>query len=89
MHLTNHWNEANTTALIQGISGVAGNIINKQKSGGSISGNDAQIAYLAQQTAAALAQAQQPNPVQSNNTLLYIGGGLALLLIVFIMYKNR
>jgi len=93
MEKINHWNEANTTALIQGISGIAGNIIANKNAGNQISQGDAQVAYLAQQTAAALGQANQQQTAAASglqgNTIIYIAAGIAIIIIGVVLFKKK
>jgi len=104
MEKINHWNESNTTALIEGISGIAGNIINKQKVGAAITSAEQQVANLSQQTLQALGLANQQQMqndsqltaykpsigkwIQANQTLFIVLIGV-LSLIIFMIIKKR
>ncbi len=93
MERTNHWNEANTTAVIQQIGGIAGNLINKNNQGGTLTPEQQRLASLAQQTQIALANAQaQQNQAPGSSlgsggitTIVLVGG--VFLLIVFLLFK--
>lgn len=99
MEKINHWSESNTNALIQGLSGIAGTIIDKKQSGQQVSSAENQIANLSQQTLQALGlynsqTSQQQQQIQStgmksNNTLLLVGGGVLLLVVLFMVFKRK
>lgn len=100
MEKINHWSESNTNALIQGLSGIAGTIIDKKQSGQQVSSAENQIANLSQQTLQALGlynsqtsqqqqQQIQSTGIKSNNTLLLVGGGVLLLVVLFMVFKRK
>lgn len=90
----NHWNDANTTALINGISGIAGNIIDDRNAGAYVSNQDAKLASLAEQTALALAQANQANQnpeptwMQKNGVILSFAA-VGIIIIILVLLKKR
>ncbi len=94
MHRDN-WSDQNTSALITGISGIAGQLLNKNQ--GALTPEQQRVAQLAQQTANALAQAQQqeyiveqkPGFLQSP-TFIMVAGGIAFLIIgLFLSRKTK
>jgi len=91
MERINHWNETNTNALIQGISGIAGNIINAKNNGAVISVQDQQIAALAQQTQAALLKSQTPQSsgLGAGGITTIVLVGVVFLAIVFMLHKFK
>lgn len=94
MHsLRNHWSEANTGQLINQLGGIAGAIINDQKSGVPVSGGAANVANLSAQTLAALGIAQQNpqaniSPPTNYTPLLLMGGGLVLVIVLIMFLKK-
>lgn len=98
MEKTNHWSEANTTALIQGLGGLAGNIIDKKQSGGNVSNAENQIAGLSQQLLQTLGlanqqqqQVQQPvkSGITGNTVILLIVGVLVVGILAFAIFKRK
>lgn len=96
MEKVNHLSEANTTALITGIGGLASQIIATKNSGGKITSAEQQIANLSEQTLKALGLATNPPPppppVQkglTGTTMLLIGGSVFLLIALVLIYKFK
>jgi len=100
MERANHWSDENTQALIQGVTGVAGQLIQQKKSGGSLSAQENAVASLSEQTLKALAlydsqnsqavQQQQSQPKSNNTkTMLFIVGGILLVVIAFFLFKRK
>lgn len=94
--MVDHLSEANTGALITGITGIAGQLIQNRNSGaGSPAAN--QVANLSEQTLAAVLAAQgvkpsptqQPPAIPQTNYMIFGAVAVVALLLIFFVIKAK
>jgi len=94
---SNHWNDQNTDSLIKGITGIAGQVIANKTAGKQLTAQEQQLAALAQQTVAALGQANSQTPTPTvpkgfgfdQNTVLLIVGAMALVGVGLFLFGKK